>query len=85
MNEDNPVDFIQLEGQLDASTGITASVGLTNCQLKAEVKWDGIIGNIGLKIYGTNPNDPWVNYSETINLVDGNTIGERVLWDLCNL
>lgn len=77
------ISIIQLEGDLNASTSIFASARLAGCTLQNKYGWGGIVGNVSLTVY-TDPNDPFVNYLGTVNLIDGNDTGWVTFWDLCS-
>lgn len=77
--------FVQLEGDLNAATGIFGSVQLAGPQLQSKFGWNGLVGNVYLKAYFSDPNDPFVDYSGSKTLIDGNETEWKTFMDFSTL
>lgn len=76
------VFFVQIEGSLSASTSATGSVQLQGSDVQLMASWGGLNGNVSLKCHGSDPNNPWVEYSGTKTLIAGNSTPWKTVFTL---
>ncbi len=76
------VFFVHLNGDLSASTSVTGAGQLAGKDVQFKGSWSGLEGNVTLKCYGSDPNDPWVDYSGTKTLISGDETGWKTAFTL---
>jgi len=79
---DANTNFIKVGGSITASTGLVGSLRLNGSNIEAKGDWTGLVGNVTLFCYFSDPASPFVNYTGTYNLIDGASTGWAVIYSL---
>lgn len=74
--------YVKLDGSISASTSVTGAGQLSGNSVQYMGSWNGITGDISIKVYNTDPNRPWVEWSGSRTLIAGDNTGWKTAFTL---